>query len=525
MAYRDYQFTWPILGDRRTVCILGTANLGPIREIVSGSSPKQVEAIFGTNGTLYSWFKAAWEQEPSNQYLLIRVSGDHAEAQVLCGDENFILFRSIKGGFTGNDIQVSVGFIDTITPEGEPTQRRALVITENRSDAETRINTYFLDNFPTCESLIHRVNSDAYAGFAPVLMSGDLDLQDISVIPDFNVPLSGGTDGVNATKNELHTYLTEVYDLLLGRGIDVVCPAGVYFDDVRISSYYGEDTYGEAYYSPEGDYLTLTDEDGNPLTFHGQLADFCLAQQEFGIMTLGVMGMRPIESLDQLKQYEYSYLLAIARNTPFADRYHFEEVNNGLKIDKGLFLNIVCADCLDSDNNLVSGAAAYASILACTPIGQTTTNQVIRSAVAQRFEFSSDIQKEFSDLGIVTFRTSPKRGLTVVNGVTAALLPSEYHFVLSTRTVQEVSYNVNQIIRDAKKTFTGRGNRSSYILNARQILQDRISSYLISLQEENLIRGYRCEVTIDGARLMAKVDIVPLQSVEFLGGTAVLDLV
>lgn len=430
-----------------TLLLLGTSINGPVNEPIRVASPAEAELYFGTEGTLIAGYRQAHAANPQADCYLMRATGQHARAVLWALDEDMVFaglrLRAVAGGQRYNAVAAEVRVV-----YGEPNTvgDHALVVYPARPELAPR--AYKLDDHPLLGLLVKAINEDAMAGLVEVNASTDETMAPSNSLVGFNsetVYLEDGDDGLAPTKNELYAALEQSYRLLEGRPLDVVVPLGAAFDDTAAPTYYGEAVYGQAPLVAEGDYLSAARPDGSPATFHGQLIAFCRSQQKFGMLTHGVLGMRPLPDQVFTGRLGFSYIRHLLASTALADRHGLTEGPSG-QPDLGYCISVVANDLSFNDEHPASWAAAYgAHILACGL--ENTANVPIRGATGQRLVFGDQELRLMARLGVVAPRYSVRhRQLVVSAGVTLALRASPLHHLTNVRTAQYALFRLREVL-------------------------------------------------------------------------------
>jgi len=304
----------------------------------------------------------------------------------------------------------------------------------------------------------------------------------------------GGEDGVDVSRDDLYIALDEALNLLLGRSIDTIIPAGMYVDDVHPVAMYGGAVYGSSLYASTDDYLQLVDQlnEDHVVSYHERLIEFCRGQMELGYVSHGVIGLRTIKNLTDTIEYDNSYIHRLVTATAFRDRYGLMEYINGRWLDKGQYISIVSSEVLynegEDDEYYDNGAVAYAALL--TGRYDTTTNMKI-AIPALRYELSDESIADLSKLGVVTFRDSPRNGLVVASGVTAAHWESELHDIANVRMIQLTIAHMNDVILKIYEAELDPAIRRMYT-------EDKVKNRLSQLRQDEIITEYTYAVEYDG---------------------------
>ena len=535
-----------------SIFLLGTAEDGPVNRPVKINHPEQAKKIFSTIGSLYKGYMQGYSIAPELDYFLVRITGSYARGLYL----DKLTFRSKGAGVKYNDIKISIEQLTYFTGNIE----WALVVYPHEVLGEPV--AYFLKDFPKLGLLIQAINADTDAGRGCIYTNtvhyglSSLVLTDNG---EEEILLSGGLDGLDASKNDLYRALDKTYQLLEGRGIRIIVPLGVYFDDMWDQYFYNLDTYGNAYYTREEDPLDITrtggqihstngmfmqiynslvfnefysqseehedlivtDGEGDQCTFHEQLIDFCRAQQRFGMITHGVLGLRPFSDwlIQNMHTLEYKHVPRLVTVTALGSRMGFYDHDS--QRDKGFYISIFAGDFLFTYDNPYwdSGAVVYATMIAKHGL-EGTSNKVIPGNPEYRPILQSTELKALSTLGVVGCRTSPIKGMVVHNGVTPGLYQGELHNLANVTMAQIAVFHINQILQEYKGEPIPPERVPIVVMN----LKRDINETLAMLQDNQIILGYSfnvisttsrqwsCELNLTGKQTIADINI-PLEMI------------
>lgn len=528
-----------------TIFLLGTGDDGPVNQPKIVTSPDHARRLFGTGGTLYRAYLQGYSKYPNLNYYLVKVTGSYAKALYYTLDEqtdNMLIALNLKSkGAAAKYNQIRIVLENF--PDGD-VDRWALVFYPPEEMGEPI--AYYFDSFPTYGQLVQAINTDTDNGENFVYANTNAPLLRTDTILDANPLeqyLAGGDDGINVTKNEMYIALHTAYEVLEGRGIHVIVPLGVYFDDVYDPSYYGTAIYGRSGFTSGDDVLMLYDNQTQKrCTFHEQLIDFCRNQQKSGFITHGVIGLRPFSEdlINNMPNLGYMYTARLLEVTAFNDRLGLSDVAGTVVRDKGWYISIFCGDFLFNEGfeneYWDNGAVIYAGMIATSGTTGHTTNMPVPTDTTlnrdgtpktpkYRPEYSSDELKLLARLGAVACRVSPKHGLVVYNGVTPALPDSELHDLANVKMVQYTLWFLNRYI----KTFVGETIPRDWAVLHKKIT-DGIADILDILKRDGVILHgeYTLERTTStwwkgGLRLAGKYTVqdieVPME-VNLANGTA-----
>lgn len=472
----------------KTVFLLGTAGDGPVNMPVEAKYPDRVKQIFGTKGTLYKGFMQGYSVDPGLNYYLVRIAGKYARCEYFINEVGEVIkglsLKSRGAGIKYNSVKVEIG-----KAQGE----QALII----SLPDTRLIAYSFNDYPTLGELARVINTDAEMGGIIYAHTNNPYLPANSLLA-LNPPeqyLEGGEDGLELSKNDIYIALEKTYQILEGTGIRIIVPLEVYFDDIYNPYYYNIAIYGQSYYTLEGDLLELYDTvNDKPCTFHEQLIDFCRAQQRHGLVTHGVLGIRPFSEdlLVSLPELGYDYVVRLAEVTALKDREGFAETSGTTITDKGFYISIFAGDFnfeLGNEYYWDNGAVVYAATIA-RHSPETTSNKRVSGNMQYQPLLNSSELKSLSKLGVVACRNSPKNGLVVHNGVTPALHTSELHDLANVTMVQHVVWQLNLIFQE----YVGQNIPFKRIPVVIKDLTNRAKDLLRNLKDQGVILDYNIEI-------------------------------
>lgn len=476
-----------------SIYLLGTASDGPVNKPIEALNPSQVEAQFGTGGTLYQGYMQVHSTELPVRCFLVRVSGKYAKTWYQINGKKALSLRARGAGVKYNNVKA---VIEDLT-YGDGTIEKALVIYP--TEGLGREIAYFLKDFPTLGLLTAAINADTslqevcvYANTVLPEGSSSLLASDLS-----EKVLIDGDDEIGLSKNDMFLALERSYETLGGRIGGIVVPLGVYFDDVCDPYYYGGGAYGETYYTREGDLLDLFDTVANErCTFHGQLINFCRLQQRFGKITHGVLGLNPFndEVVAQMPELGFDYVTSLVNTTAFANREGLYDQNGAQVIDKGFYISIFAGDIRFSHGGntyWANGAPVYAAMIARFGL-ETTSNKPLPAGLPYRPALQSQELKMLATIGVVTCRDSALVGGPVVhNGVTAGLFTGELHSIANVMMVQYTVWRLNAIFQE----YVGKDLVPDQVPIIIKTINDDAIKVLEGLKNQGIILGYTLNIT------------------------------
>lgn len=419
----------------------------------------------------------------------MRITGKSATLKVVGFKDtdviNLLSFRTMSGGSQYNNITMSIEHRDSTNED--------LLVFESPG----RRVVYNLNEHDHIGHLVQHINDDARVGLHNIMAYAEEHYWPVTTLIDaYDGPkqFEGGEDGVDVSRDDLYIALDEALNLLLGRQIDIIIPAGMYVDDVHPVAMYGGAVYGSSLYASTDDYLQLLDQlnDNKVVSYHERLIEFCRQQMSLGYMSHGVIGLKPLKVLTDTVEYDNSYIHRLVTATAFRDRYGLMEYINGRWLDKGQYISIVATEVWfkrgTEDEYYDNGAVAYAAHL--TGKYDTTTNTKI-PIEELRYELSDESLADLSKLGVVTFRESPRQGIVVTSGVTAAHWENELHDVANVRMVQLTLAHMNEVIQKIYESDLDPAIR-------RMFTEDKVQARLELLKQDGIITEYAYKVEYDG---------------------------
>ena len=513
MRYDIYDLPSANLNPGKTLFLLGQAKDGPINTPVPVSSRQEAERIFQF-GNLIDAYRQVEGVSGITVYLM-RITGEYARLSLLGEVDGEIVpilhCRSIYGGEVYNHIHIYVG-----TVERNGASHPALIV-ESPIDSISGLS-YVLEDYENLQELVYDINHDARLKKGLIYASTNYPLLDPSSLIEHNgtpTPMAGGDDGLNVTKDELYMALDVSYSILEGREVDVICPFPARFDDTHPVYFYGSSAsvYGKATYASD-DYLALVDTEhpDRYVTFHEQLIDFCRAQERFGIITHGVIGLREIAQPERMQPF---YISRLVNATAFRDRYGMVEYTDGHWIDKGHYISIFAQDLVfdpeTEQEQVANGCALYAALIASLNSNETTTNRPLPENISLRFELTPEEMQDLTYLGVVTVRPSVKHGLVIANGVTAGLPQSDLHYIGNIRMVQFAMHALNRVLEEQV------GEPFVPVVTLKE-LDRKVSDTLKHLIQTQILKDYQYELKFepDTYTLNVSVYLMPRYSTEFV---------
>lgn len=507
-----------------TLFLLGTAKDGPINSPRLIKSLNQAIRLFGPKeeGDLVQAYEhAAYGSDQISIYLM-RVSGSYAtgtlQGQIDGVEQDVLNIRAVHGGEDYNFIRTYVGEI-----ERDGVDLPALFIEFNETNAVGW--AYIFEDYENLKELTDEINRDTQLKENYIFMSTPYPQASLDCLIGFNADttrsLEDGTDGLDITKNDLFFHLIDSYRILEGHYIDIICPVSARFDDAQVNQSYNKDgsNYDDMFYAAEGDFLNLVDTlNGNkPLSFHEQLITFCLNQNQVGIVTHGVMGMREINTTHMNKTH--AYVSNLANETMFKDRSGLMQFVNGSWKDVGYYISLVAGDLIyhqnETDEHYANWAPLYAGILAGSRATDQLTNRALPEEVALRFTFDEYDTRVLTFLGVTIYRESPKKGPAIGSAITGALNQSPFHLTPNVRMIQQSIHRINEVADE----FIGEAYAPALV---RRKLNEKLDRALSLLMQEGTIVDYRYDIAFDarGQRGTINLELLTRYSIKYISTSA-----
>lgn len=508
-----YRYSSGPQSETRSILLLGTSQDGPINFPTLVTNYAHAKSIFGeaTEGNLLSSSRVIFDNIESDIVVyLMRVSGNEARYELRLGEDIGIGFRSYYGGKQYNNVFI-VSDRDKAT--GEP------YFFFFKDGVSTK--PYYLNSYNSISDLCRDISEDSRRGNGWVLAFSNIPRQSPAVLEDLVLTelertnfaqLSEGTDGTDICKDELYDALEESYELLSGFYCDVVVPIEAYFDDSYPMNIYGRQQYFNAMYSGKRDYLWVESEKGDLRRFHKQLVEFCEDQMRFGFMPHGVMGFYPVLDEKPYIEHPYSYPLARVGYSDLATRKGLSQKMFDKSIDKGYFMSVIMSDLYDTRDRHIPGYLLYAAMLVNLRDEDTTTNKVIPNREKYRlaYELESEEIEKLSELGVVTLRNSPKKGIVVSNGTTCAMPGTPFQWYSNIRQCEVVFAKIFESVKDLE-------GRSAPIQILSKEAESIAKAVLDGLKEQGIIKAYNISMNIPNrSELEIQLDIQPKYAVEFI---------
>lgn len=392
----------------KKIYLIGTAEYGPTNEPIRIKSTAGLYNRFGKEGSLIRAFHALKYTSQDNEVYLVKTTGEFSMAYLnvnLEDDdifENAFVFVSSQSNEIFNEIKIT---IDT---------DRIWIEYPDDLNIRDHIQTFMYDDYPTISELAEAINkkTDKRNGFLYAHYDVDSSIRTHTAFYCCNpteIYLFGGQCGLDYSKNLLYNCLQKTYSLIESYDIDIIVPVEAYIDDIYPDD--AEDTewqYNMKYYQSTKDYLT-EDMFGRQRSFLNQLINFCVIQNEFGLVTTGIMGFAPTHD------YESDYL-SEADDIAVMWRHALEYNLSCCDLPSYSFLVSIVGGDLKYNQGVIidNGYLAYAALCADTQIIQGTTNVPLKTSIAIYNEFSEETLKDLADSQIVAFRHSPLYNAPVV---------------------------------------------------------------------------------------------------------------
>lgn len=365
--------------------------------------------------------------------------------------------------------------------------------------------TYSSSSYQTFQQFIDAVAADSRNGGLFIAKSDypEANLNDLidttngstTAIP---LPFVGGSDGVNATKQQMFQALSGLrdvatnelldlgaYQLLEDYTCDWIVPTGVYADDVLAGRYDN---------------------------FAYELALFCAVLSYRTKTTLGAISMKPNKDTslrgiqnhyNYLLTYDNTYVMKDYDGTPIMDE-------DGNYIDLGKYISVVAGPepyYKDVRSNYYGNpAVSYIALNSVLLPESSPTNKKLSNAVGLRYKFSNTQLDKLTLARFVTFKQkedkNKRTAIHCVDGVSAALPGSDYTRI----TTPKVLRSVADEMRDVCEPYIGESNT----IEQRNAMASAISKRLGILKEKGRIVDFSFQIivtTLDQLLGQAKIEL------------------
>ncbi len=472
---------------RKSVLILGTAADGPVENPIQLVRIEDADVLFGGDKAGATLLRGVHEAVAAGagDIRMMRLGGSEVTyASLTLKDTTEVTPKdviTIRGRYPGSvyhTVKVAVTAADiTVT---------------NRAGVDHK---YTLADYTTVGALINAINADRTSDVGAVL-AGETLASD--AIPDLATvaatALTGGKDGCGMTDANLITAAKKAYALVEDYAVDIIVPCGVYI------------TY-------------ILDEAGGTVTATAaqDLAEHCYAASQRTGERHGIIALKP---LDEVTLETIGELVSTLKKDSNPNEYiHPTEVDDsGNPLDVGKYISIICAEPLFPDVDSISyatdGAAAYAGLITTLAAESATTNKLVRNAAGVRYQLSAGQLDDITAHRYVTFTYRPGRGVTVVDGMTAAKSGSDYTRL---STVMIVNEAVNAV-RTATEPFIGEAGSPQHFNSMNTAIDSALGAMKVPGASGSApLQDYRFEIlanAMDIARGEATIELILVPAFE-----------
>jgi hypothetical protein len=216
--------------------------------------------------------------------------------------------------------------------------------------------------------------------------------------------------------------------------------------------------------------------------------DFAHEKEQQGILVHGIFDLMPFQYITELESVE-----KLIRSFTFDSLFHVEE--------DGKYLSVVVDQFQDH-----KAGAVYAGMIASLDVGVSPLNKSINVQLKQ--EFNKKEIMYFEQTGIVSFRSSLKKGVVCATCPCAVYTPGVHKNVANFRIAQSVILDVSS----ALSSFIGRTGISSQ----GQEIQELLISILDEYRQKEILREYAFGVIsayLEGV-IYVELEIVPIFTTE-----------
>lgn len=466
----------------KTIFLLGSAEFGATNEPVLCGSSLRVYAKFGHTGTLIDAFHKIKNTYPDNDIYLVKTTGTPAV--------NY-LNVNIEG-----DAVMHQGFIIESKESNEMYNETKISITPQSLTIENGDKKFIYEytDYPYMEKLADGINNQP-GGFVKAHYAVESMTPTAPAFYPCNpsyVYLSGGTCGLNYTKDMLYNCLERTYGILESVECDFIIPVDAFMDDTYPDDIRSDEIYyGSKYYQASKDYLSK-DTFGNCLSFLNQLIAFCIRQTRFGVITHGIVGFNRALSYNDVynesNELTQMYIACMDYNYSLLDDKAF-----------AFMVSVVAGDIRYNHESIDNSYLAYAALCTKCMITEGTTNRPISDRISLYHEFEQEYLEKLDFAGIVAFRQSIVHATPVVyNGTTAfrpmynGSLSRDWKNFANVRMVQLIISDLNYIyqryvgesIYDVEKVIYKDTDRVIRVLTNKGIISK--ASYKLNIDYRNM---------------------------------------
>lgn len=469
----------------KKIFLLGTADFGPVNMPIKVSSANHVKNVFGEQGTLLDAFRVIKESDLDCEVFMVKVTGKHSEVYLNINlpnseiEENGFFFKSQYANEIYNDIQIIIH--EDALYINYPTEALGNYYLQYKyNETDENGDDIYDDNgnliFKTLYDLAEEINQDTRMMNSKVYcyLSCDPKVMANTALVGVNEQINtfkGGNSGIYYNKNMIYNCLSDTYNILEGREIDIIVPVECYYDD----TFTDDEGALEEYFDLEREYITLKDDDTKEyLSYYNQLLEFLRRQLRFGCVTHGIMGMNPNGDvfLDQDKYYlKLEYLKKLNNKNNFYDKYR-------------QLISVCVGDIYTTYGTRVYNSyILYATLIASIQVIQNTTNKPLPDSFTTYNDFDNMSLSKIRELGFTAFRYSIlKKSVVVSSGVTTSD-DENFKYLCNIRMCQLVMTRVNKVLSQYI------GENISSLIRTKQI-ENRLINLLSNLISENIIAGF-----------------------------------
>lgn len=460
----------------RRIFLLGSSEFGPTNEPKLIRSTVGLFNVFGKQGTLIDAFHAIKYVSKNNQVYLVKTTGEHAIAYLNFNIDNGEVFDDAVYFIAKDSNEIYNDII--IRPDIDKLD------IEYPKELGGFTKSYYYKDYKTLEEFSLAINKDVKTNNGHVYMYYNIDgyysLENAFYPCNMaEIYFYGGRCGLNYTKDMLYNCLDRTYHYLESEDIDIIIPVDAFIDDVCPYDLENqENQYGQKYYQFQRDHLTksLT---GNPLSFMNQLIDFCIAQNNMGLVTMGVIGFnktmdRWSNVLGESDDLAEAYIECL--------KYNFACCNNP---SYSFLISVIAGDISYNHGAIFdNGYLAYAAALSSYRYTDGISNKNISPSIELYNEFSQNTLDKLREHGITCFRQSVYYNQPVVyDAVTAYQKENGFKSVVNIRMISLAIAYINELFQ----LYIGE--------NMVQLIKDRtidsdLHNLLKILIAKNIITGY-----------------------------------
>ena len=460
----------------QSVLIVGVATDGPVNDPKRLTTIADAEELFGLP-TLNAPLLLGWQEAVDagcEDVRLCRLPGAKATGALVSTDTTPVDLIDVEGKYDGAIYNIELVVAgDTLTVKVPAVKGDADLAYELKTDDSTPV-------YKTLNALIAEINTDTANNMVTLALAAGATGTDDAELGTGTVTLSGGADA----PTNMYTALASAYELLTEYEVDVTAVLGVYADQTPTDK-------------AVGDYAK-------------QLAEHCYKASGQDRLNIGVIAAEPLAdtSLSGVAT-KVAALLALENTYTYQGTDARGATRN---VDIGRYISVCFGDGQFRDRSMSKlgsyygpMAAVYAGLISTLAGQSATTNKVLPGVSNLSFRLSLQQLDNLTAKRFVTFRQRTGRGVSVVDGVTAALTGSDWTRLSTVRIIGDIT----KALIDASEPYIGEAGG----VVQRNALQTTVKTTLDAIQSAGAIQQYLFTVTATPSEMVQGIANIMLEVV------------